>query len=1190
MKAFFKRAFGWLANRWVISIIGIILLALLIWFGGPLIAIAGAEPLVSPTARIISILSIVLIWLVSALVRTARSHRTNSGMVEQLTDPKNDVAAAGSDEEATELRNRFREAMATLRKAKLGGRRGRRLLYQLPWFLIIGPPGAGKTTALLNSGLVFPLKNKMGDSPVRGVGGTRNCDWWFTDEAVLLDTAGRYMTQDSSEPADRAAWEKFLGLLKRHRRWRPLDGVIVAISITDLLQGNQEVIERHAAATRTRLQEIYNNLKIKPPVYVLLTKVDLIAGFSEFFDALGRDQRGQVWGTTFDLDQSHDPQSISHAFDLAFDSLLERLDAQRIDRVESERDFSRRTLIFGFPQETAALKAPVRAFLDAAFAPSRFDDQSFVRGVYFSSGTQEGTPIDRVIGAVSRTFGLDRRAQPALSGLGRSFFLTRLFRDVVFQEVDAVGPRGFMDKYGHWLERVGFLGAAAAAGILILGIWTSYGRNQAFVGSVNAALDQQEAKTAEIDYRDGNVDDILRTLSGLRDLPRGYTAREDSIHLLSTFGLYQGDKLGGAAQTAYRRGLNALLMPMIGDRLQERIINSQEDPVNLYRVLRTYLMLADPTRLEKDDVVQVVVEDWDVRYPGPENAARRTELRSHLGALLDGPFAALQADPGLVQQTRDALRENLSIPERVYGLIKAQGITASEAAPPWRITDHLTTADLSWFRRESRRPWTAGVPGFFTRRGYSDIFLLSSLSEVDAATAENWVLQGEVATETSLLEQGRLARQIGDLYFEDYIRTWQTFLDDIAIAPFLNLEQGMEVTRVLSSPASPLKKLLTAVTQQTQLAGASAAATAASAAESTRGIGKKFADFLGAGGEAIVRNDPAIVVDNHFASLNRLVASADGQPPPIDSALTPFSDLNRYLSSIALSSNASQQALTITAENAERGGGAITQVEQTSQRQPDPVRKWMQSVAQQSSSLTVGQARDRIRAAWRTTAAPECRAVLAGRYPAAAAATSDVRLRDFGKFFGEGGTMDTFFDQFLRPLTDTSIKPWRWVRTAGTPIGLPNGSLTRFQDAKDIQEAFFANGGTSPAVRFEIEPDELDLTVRQVQLVLGDDTVRFFHGPRRRILVSWPPQNSLFARVELTLAESGRTIGLSEQGVWAMFRLFDQADMQSVGGRDQFVAVFDLEGHKASFRIDANSILNPFRLPQLRRFNCSDRL
>ena len=133
-------------------------------------------------------------------------------------------------EEIGELRGKFKDAMKELRKSK----GGRRHLNDLPWYIMIGPPGAGKTTAIVNSGLQFPLADKLGKAAIGGVGGTRNCDWWFTNDAVLIDTAGRYTTQESDAEADNAAWLGFLGLLKKYRKRQPINGAIIAISLSDL--------------------------------------------------------------------------------------------------------------------------------------------------------------------------------------------------------------------------------------------------------------------------------------------------------------------------------------------------------------------------------------------------------------------------------------------------------------------------------------------------------------------------------------------------------------------------------------------------------------------------------------------------------------------------------------------------------------------------------------------------------------------------------------------------------------------------------------------------------------------------------------------------------------------------------------------------------------------------------------------
>ncbi|NOR42767.1 MAG: hypothetical protein GQ572_05470 [Gammaproteobacteria bacterium] len=181
------------------------------------------------------------------------------------------------------LRERFGKALEHLKQTSLQGRFfGKQYLYELPWYIIIGPPGCGKTTLLETSGLEFPLDEYHADKKISGVGGTRNCDWWFTNDAVLLDTAGRYTTQDSDAEADSGAWLGFLDLLSKQRPRRPLNGIIIAISAEDLLTKSQQDRDLHAHTIRQRMQELYTRLGMRIPVYFLLTKMDLVAGFSDF--------------------------------------------------------------------------------------------------------------------------------------------------------------------------------------------------------------------------------------------------------------------------------------------------------------------------------------------------------------------------------------------------------------------------------------------------------------------------------------------------------------------------------------------------------------------------------------------------------------------------------------------------------------------------------------------------------------------------------------------------------------------------------------------------------------------------------------------------------------------------------------------------------------------------------------------
>lgn len=246
------------------------------WFFAPYIGSADWRPFDSIQARVITI---AVIWVVTLFIiglvfwlRRRRDRAMADDMVETVDAVEDDDVTL---EELGELRGKFKQAMAELRKSK----NGRRHLNVLPWYVIIGPPGSGKTTAIVNSGLQFPLADKLGKAAIGGVGGTRNCDWWFTNEAVLIDTAGRYTTQESDAEADNAAWLGFLGLLKKYRKRQPINGAMIAISLSDLSLQDEMTQKSHAQAVRRRLSELRERLGVRFPVYVLFTKADLIAGF-----------------------------------------------------------------------------------------------------------------------------------------------------------------------------------------------------------------------------------------------------------------------------------------------------------------------------------------------------------------------------------------------------------------------------------------------------------------------------------------------------------------------------------------------------------------------------------------------------------------------------------------------------------------------------------------------------------------------------------------------------------------------------------------------------------------------------------------------------------------------------------------------------------------------------------------------
>ena len=79
------------------------------------------------------------------------------------------------------------------------------------------------------------------------------------------------------------------------------------------------------------------------------------------------------------------------------------------------------------------------SFVTDVFASTRFDQQILLRGVYFTSGTQEGTPIDRLLGAIGRRFAVAPEAVIAPPGRGKAYFIERLLKEVMFAESGLAG-------------------------------------------------------------------------------------------------------------------------------------------------------------------------------------------------------------------------------------------------------------------------------------------------------------------------------------------------------------------------------------------------------------------------------------------------------------------------------------------------------------------------------------------------------------------------------------------------------------------------------------------------------------------------------------------------------------------------------------------------------------------------------
>jgi type VI secretion system protein ImpL len=1153
-------ALSW--TRALLTVVGVLAAAALIWFVGPLVAIGGVVPLAGEPARWAALVALVVLAMAYAVWRAVGAARRNRRLMEGLVAGGAAASApAPGENEVAVIAKRFEQAVDVLRRSRIGGKKrpwlaalsGRPYVYELPWYIIIGAPGAGKTTALVNSGLEFPLATTVGQKVIRGIGGTRNCDWWFASEAVLIDTAGRYTTHDSDRAADRAAWLGFLALLARYRPRRPINGVLLTISVSDLLNASSARRLAHAGELRERIEELHARLGIAFPVYVLITKTDLLAGFMEFFADFDKDERAQVWGVTFpyEADSTRDGPQLRMASDFA--ALEKRLNDCLIDQLHSERDRERRAAVYAFPQQWRVLRQTLFDFLQTMVTGMRAELRPFVRGVYFTSATQEGTPMDRALGGLTRALGLSSRILPAARPSGKTFFVTRLLRDVVFAESGLAGTNLRWRRRRAVLEW-GLLGLSACTVAAAAALsWRAYADNRAYIGTLASRLPALERDVAS--GKAAPATDLAALLPALDSLSTfGQPSRTDGqlARAPGVPGLDRSEMLDTAAHDAYQRALRDAFLPRIAARLEGRLRAGERDHVEaIYDALKAYLMLFGGRNFDRAALRAYLVADWDATLPRSVSADQRDALRLHLDRLLAGGEvgAPSNADPQLVADAR-RLVASVPLAQRAYHRLKQ--LDLGPEAVPFTVESAGGAGARRVFVRASGQPLTSGVPALYSRAVFQQS-LGERTQEVlrQFAREQGWVLATAAAGAGDPGSQKVLVDEVQRLYLADYGARWEAFINDLRLAPAPTLSGSAELANLLARPDSPLLAVLRAAVREVTIGPLPPPAGGAP-------------------------DDP---LGPHFDALRRFLT---GQPPPVENMQALLGKLSAHL--VAVEDAVKRRTLPPASD-------VTRELTTAAQRAPEPIHGMLSQLSATSAAQVFAALRDPLARQLASDVVPQCGRAVAGRYPLVRSSREEVSREEFASVFGSGGLMDGFFQRHLMPYVDTSTRPWAWRGADGAARAEGSESLQQFQRAQAIREAFFRDGGRRLGVRLDFRLIELDPGISEFTIDVDGQVLRFRPGAQTPQSLQWPgPGDAGRVHLQLTPSTGSGGPGYLFQGPWALFRLLDRVRTEPGSAPDRSQLVFDVEGRKARFEVRSPAALNPMARQDLEQFQCPKRL
>ncbi len=1174
---------GLASSRAAGQFIGFIAVLTIIWFAGHLVGLD------TPDKKIIAMVAVFTAFVVYLIVRWLWTKRSGDKLVAELATHN-----AGSQAEIDEIQGKMTEVLQSLKTSHLGaGYRGNAALYALPWYMIIGPSATGKSTLFANSGLHFPYANSN-ELHVQGFGGTRNCDWWFSDQAVLIDTAGRYTTESS----DNKEWLSFLGLLKKHRPRLPVNGVIVAMSVADILTGDSESIHQHVKAVRERIQELIDELGVIFPVHITFTKSDLISGFEPFFADLSEKEREQVWGAYL-LDESEDQsQDPAELFELRMEALYERLCEQRLSKMARERNLHRKALIFDFPNQFKAASVKLTEFINLLFKANPYQEVPWFAGVYFTSGTQEGAPVERILSGVREQF-CSVAIEQNQETITKSYFINRFFNDVVFKLQDLTRGNRRQRKIQRWLKGLSVSATLASIAGTVALLMTSYTMNAILISS-----GQDKIETlVELAVTTGHPADRMQAFIDVFDHQQKLLNYEDKLPWRFIFGIYEGDETLDAVTAITLQEMESLISLPIQRSVNQQLFALSEKWENAgdmdsknelrqeyYRLLKLQLMFSiQPNKMDKEFAITELKKQWqpilgiDLAQEELQEFSEKVDLI--LAAYIDnvgtdieseGSIAYWVIDDGIVDVARLQL-DTQPEPEPLY-----QQIIASKAAKK----KATTLKRMLNTKNERLLIGDYQIPYAYTRKGWQDYFYAEMKRVVMVVSSGDWVMGTANAQGESLVDTAKatvLEKAIRSLYFKDYAKHWLALLESTKVRTFKGLADTSVSMASLSSMEGPFAELMVNINKNINLNDNPEPQVDSVSSDVKLLAEKSNVDIS----SAIIKRVPEL--EGRLADLRRFTNTKEqGQASDflqqyISILSTVHSDVRALMSSNESDAKAMGFAQKLlNGEDSDSGLQSSWIIVESQLRALDPIVKesleaLFKSPLRSTFNAIATVSRRQLDEEWQEQVFSLYEEGLKGKFPfylkgpdAAVADVSELLNR-------RSGMLWQFVDDHLEPFLKKRKGKWEERTWNNMGIGFSDAFLVGIYKANRVTRSLFSRDSETSKFQFQVLPVP-QRGVRETYLGFSEQAYRYRNEPEEWRKFSWPGKGTTEVARVYAVDREGNKVGINKTGPWALLRVLNEGKIKWIKGTEYAVVwSFEAQNKKAKTEVTAKFMLKSGR-------------
>lgn len=629
---------------------------------------------------------------------------------------------------------------------------------------------------------------------------------------------------------------------------------------------------------------------------------------------------------------------------------------------------------------------------------------------------------------------------------------------------------------------------------------------------------------------------LLQWLSQINNLRKIINTYDGSrIKAYKWIGFSQPEKIYRHSKNRYQQMLIQYFPAYLNKMLTNVIVNNKNNPIKLYFALKTYLMLIEPNHYNQQSVINWFNHQWHHAYPMQDKMIQ--DLNHYLLVLLNTPSINWKYSSTLIAIARDKLR-SISLDKIAY--IKLEDQFTNQQNLIFPPSNQITGLNLSAVK----------VSKLYSASVFNRVFLHDIPKLATAITDNAWVF-GTATNNNRNSDITTLITLLRKDYLHHYNSQWLNIINKIKFNQPQNISELNNLTHQIVDKKSMLNQLLNIIIGNANLLKGS-------------------------------------LENNHTLALINDLTQQKSSYIKIKKALM---RLSAYLTIMTQAPNPDKSSynLTINRIQQKKPNDPISQLFSLAAKYPQPIAQWLNTIAQGSWQLILNQSRSYLNTIWATTVLTEYNNHIKGKYPFDTTSDNDVSLLDFTHFFGPGGTIDVFFNYYLKPFVNLKKNYWSWIKPQHSDLGMSQSTLDLFIRASLIQQMFFTNNHQSASFKFNMSPIHLSQSLKIFTLNIDGQVITTTHKIHDQQLLTWPGPRSGNATIHFVSNNNSHATQMTH-GVWAWFRLLQQSTVKGTHNPTQFMVDFHHNNEHALLKITANNKANPYLIDIIDKFHIPEQL